>query len=191
VPARPRLSRDESRAQTREALVAAATDLFDTRGFVATSIADIAEAAGYTTGALYSNFTSKEDLFLEIVERDFVRSIEDLQSMIAGKDTVSLRMAAVRAWYHAHVDGHRGRTRALAEFSLLVQQDRESWGRVKQQRSRALETLTALFAQPALATAMMALADGFAVHEVFDDANGSATLIAAIEVLLQTGPRIA
>ena len=57
MPRRQRLRRDESQAQTREALIEAAQELFDVKGFAATSITDIAEAAGYTTGALYSNFS--------------------------------------------------------------------------------------------------------------------------------------
>lgn len=63
----PRLSREESRLQTRAQLLAAAKRLFVDRGFGATSLRDIAAEAGYTQGAFYSNFASKEALFVELM----------------------------------------------------------------------------------------------------------------------------
>jgi len=52
---------------TRKELLRAAAGLFLRDGFVATSLADIAGAAGVTKGAVYSNFASKEDLFLALL----------------------------------------------------------------------------------------------------------------------------
>jgi AcrR family transcriptional regulator len=52
---------------TRKELLRAAAGLFLRDGFVATSLADIAGAAGVTKGAVYSNFESKEDLFLALL----------------------------------------------------------------------------------------------------------------------------
>lgn len=64
----PRLSREERRAQTRAALVDSAVDVFARRGFHAASVDEIAENAGYSVGALYSNFARKEDLLLAVIE---------------------------------------------------------------------------------------------------------------------------
>ena len=58
-----RLSRVERREKTRQDLLTAAEACFVTRGFHATSVDEVAEQAGYTKGAVYSNFASKEDLF--------------------------------------------------------------------------------------------------------------------------------
>ena len=63
------LSRAERREQTRDDLIAAADRLFVEGGFHATSLDQIAAAAGYTKGAVYSNFASKEDLFFAVYER--------------------------------------------------------------------------------------------------------------------------
>ena len=63
------LSRAERREQTRDDLIAAADRLFVDGGFHATSLDQIAAAAGYTKGAVYSNFASKEDLFFAVYER--------------------------------------------------------------------------------------------------------------------------
>ena len=64
-----RLTRAERREQTRDDLIAAADRLFVGGGFHATSLDQIAAAAGYTKGAVYSNFASKEDLFFAVYER--------------------------------------------------------------------------------------------------------------------------
>ena len=64
-----RLSRAERRQQTREELLSAAEACFVSQGFHATSVDQVAERAGYTKGAVYSNFASKEDLFFAVYER--------------------------------------------------------------------------------------------------------------------------
>jgi AcrR family transcriptional regulator len=64
-----RLSRAERREQTRRELLSAAEACFVGRGFHASSVDEVAERAGYTKGAVYSNFASKEDLFFAVYER--------------------------------------------------------------------------------------------------------------------------
>ena len=64
-----RLSRTERREKTRQDLLTAAETCFVTRGFHATSVDEVAEQAGYTKGAVYSNFASKEDLFFGVYQR--------------------------------------------------------------------------------------------------------------------------
>jgi len=65
---RKRLTREESKAKTRQELIRAANRLFLRNGYVATSLANIAEEAALTKGAVYSNFESKEDLFLALLQ---------------------------------------------------------------------------------------------------------------------------
>ncbi|MBN3819387.1 TetR/AcrR family transcriptional regulator [Paraburkholderia sp. Se-20369] len=74
----PRLSREESRLQTRAHLLAAAKRLFVERGFGATSLRDIAAEAGYTQGAFYSNFASKEALFVELMRERSKTQVTDI-----------------------------------------------------------------------------------------------------------------
>jgi AcrR family transcriptional regulator len=62
-----RLTRAETRARTREQLLDAAALVFARKGFGGASVEEIAESAGFSTGALYSNFESKEQLFLELL----------------------------------------------------------------------------------------------------------------------------
>jgi len=69
-----RLTRPGSRERTARRLLDAAERQFARRGLVATSVEDIAAAAGYSRGAFYSNFKGKEDLFLEVLRRDQERT---------------------------------------------------------------------------------------------------------------------
>lgn len=62
-----RLTRAEAKARTREQLLDAAARVFAEKGFVGASVEEIAEAAGYSIGAVYSNFAGKEELFLALL----------------------------------------------------------------------------------------------------------------------------
>jgi AcrR family transcriptional regulator len=63
-----RVTRETAKAQTRERLLAQAQRLFRERGYAATSLEQIAEAAEVTKGAIYGHFASKEDLLLSALE---------------------------------------------------------------------------------------------------------------------------
>ena len=53
--------------RSRDRLLAAATTLFYERGFLATSVKEITQACGFTQGALYNHFSSKDELLYELV----------------------------------------------------------------------------------------------------------------------------
>jgi AcrR family transcriptional regulator len=63
-----RVTRAESKERTRQRLLAEAQRLFRERGYAATSLEQIAEAADVTKGAIYGHFASKEDLMLSALE---------------------------------------------------------------------------------------------------------------------------
>src|SRR5438270_12217953 len=63
-----RLTRAQSQAQTRQRLIDAAAVVFARRGFHAASIDEVAEEAEFSKGAVYSNFDSKDELFLAVLE---------------------------------------------------------------------------------------------------------------------------
>ena len=70
---RTRLTQQARKAKTREAIVAAATRRFALRGVEATSLDDVAEAAGFTKGAIYANFPNKRALVEAVIERNIVQ----------------------------------------------------------------------------------------------------------------------
>jgi AcrR family transcriptional regulator len=62
------MTRQDAKAMTRERLLGEARRLFRDRGYAATSLEQIAEAAGVTKGAIYGHFSSKEDLLISAIE---------------------------------------------------------------------------------------------------------------------------
>src|SRR5919198_5578400 len=73
-----RMTRAEQQQRTREEILAAADRLFVEQGFHATSVDQIAQAAGYTKGAVYSNFDAKEDLFFAVYEARVDAAVAEL-----------------------------------------------------------------------------------------------------------------
>lgn len=68
-----RMSRAQRKEMTRELLLDAAIDVFAEKGYNGASLDDVADAAGFTKGAVYSNFTRKSDLFRALLEREASR----------------------------------------------------------------------------------------------------------------------
>src|ERR1700743_653113 len=89
-----RLSRQESRLETKAKLLDSAAQLFARGGYEGASVDLIAENAGYSKGAFYSNFESKEAIFLELLAAHKRREIEALSQLltrdISGSELVSL-----------------------------------------------------------------------------------------------------
>jgi AcrR family transcriptional regulator len=79
---RPRTRRDEQRERTRGELIDAAAEAFAQHGFHGASVDLIAEVAGYTKGAVYSNFRSKEELFLELLDRQLDATVDVLATVV-------------------------------------------------------------------------------------------------------------
>jgi AcrR family transcriptional regulator len=84
---RPSL-RDEQRALTRRRLLDAAEVVFARNGFHGAPVEEVAREAGATTGALYSNFTSKADLFFALFEERIATDVGDYSRIVAEGETV-------------------------------------------------------------------------------------------------------
>lgn len=114
-PARKRLTREESRAQTRQDLLDAAKILFARQGFEGSSVEQIAEAAGYTRGAFYSNFETKEVLLIALIERCF-------DDDLAGIALLQGDLAAVSAGFQqaAHLEESRHREAHLLKMEFWM-----------------------------------------------------------------------
>src|SRR6266702_903425 len=90
-----RLSRAQSRQRTREALVSAAMGVFARSGYAGASVDAIAAQAGFTVGALYANFGTKEELFLAVFERHCAEELAALRELTAASGSVAQLLAAV------------------------------------------------------------------------------------------------
>jgi AcrR family transcriptional regulator len=95
-------TRAERQAQTRGELVDAAERLFTAQGFHATSIDAVAAEAGFTKGAVYSNFASKEDLFFGVYERRVDRRLAEIEAILAEAPTLAEGIERM-------IPGNRGR----------------------------------------------------------------------------------
>jgi AcrR family transcriptional regulator len=91
---------ERRRQLTRDALVAAARDVFANRGFHAASLEEISEAAGFTRGAIYSNFENKEELFFAVLDRHVETQLAGFQDFFeeAGGPSAVADEDIVRVW---------------------------------------------------------------------------------------------
>ncbi|MBW3664387.1 MAG: TetR/AcrR family transcriptional regulator [Actinobacteria bacterium] len=85
----PEQTRDRRREKTRRALIEAAAQVFARSGFDGASVDAIAEAAGFTKGAVYSNFDSKEELFFEVVDARLADVLEGFSANV-GEDAIAV-----------------------------------------------------------------------------------------------------
>jgi AcrR family transcriptional regulator len=118
-----RLLRAERKERTRSDLVDAARIVFLRRGFHGASLDEIAEEAGYTKGAVYSNFDGKDDLFLAAFEAHFRRRAEAYAQIIFDQEDIedSYRVVA-RFWREAN-EREPEWARLLTEFLVHASRD--------------------------------------------------------------------
>jgi AcrR family transcriptional regulator len=176
-----RLRRQEQRQLTRAHLLDAAERVFAREGFRGASIAAIAEEAGYSHGAIYSNFNGKEDLFLVLVE-----------------ERIDARLAKVYQVADAALSGGGEPLEAARRFVAMLQQERDAvlllvdfWNQAVRdptaaakfaERHARLRTLIGRIVEgiardqglglavprEQVATALIALANGFAIERLAD-----------------------
>ena len=80
------LTPERRRQQTRDHLLAAAAQVFADRGFHGASLDEVAAVAGFTKGAVYSNFKNKEGLFLALFKANYDREMEALRATLDASD---------------------------------------------------------------------------------------------------------
>jgi AcrR family transcriptional regulator len=81
-----RLSRSEQVERNRERVIAAAREVFTESGYTKATLEAIAERAGFSKGVVYSQFDSKADLFLVLLERRIAERAEENRRRTAGLD---------------------------------------------------------------------------------------------------------
>lgn len=89
-----RLTREESRALTRVKLLASAREVVAREGYEGASVERIAEEAGFSKGAFYSNYSSKEEIFLELLETHSLQDVQEISELL-GDATDPLQMINV------------------------------------------------------------------------------------------------
>ena len=97
-PAPKRLTREESRALTREKLLASAYEVMAREGYESASIDRIAEEAGFSKGAFYSNFESKEEIFLELLETHSLEDVREITGLLGNVDDPQEMIEIISDW---------------------------------------------------------------------------------------------
>lgn len=113
------LTRERRRELTRTALIEAAADLFAQKGFHATSLEEIAQAAGFTRGAIYKNFGSKEDILIAVVDWTIERQLAAYADALENAEASSSDRVAAAAEVWARVF-QRDRNLTLLELELRL-----------------------------------------------------------------------
>src|SRR3954464_50315 len=133
------LTRYERRERTRTDLVDAAERLFVRHGFHATPVDAVAHEAGYTKGAVYSNFASKEDLFIAVYERRVTRSVAEVEAAFEGSEDPERTLERLSSEIATRRDRDDGWTAVFFEFWAHVLRPPASRVRFAELHSRVIE----------------------------------------------------
>jgi AcrR family transcriptional regulator len=113
---RQRLTRAERQQQTRAELLAAAHRVFLRDGFHGASLTEIAEEAGYTFGAVYSNFQNKDDLFLAVMDAESQRRVPLHVDLLLDAASLEEGLRASAREYAQYAQQHPNWTAVYVEF---------------------------------------------------------------------------
>ena len=174
--------REEQRALTRTRVIEAAVRVFARSGFHGASVHTIAREAGVTTGAIYSNFAGKEDLFFAVFEEHIARQIHEYTARFEHATDVEARsrggadywMAQVRDdphffplymefWAHAVRDSQL-RPRFAARFGVF----RELFARLIEEGARDIGVEPPPGFAQRMGTVLNALGNGLALEKLTD-----------------------
>jgi len=133
-----RVTRAESKERTRQRLLAEAQRLFRERGYAATSLEQIADAAEVTKGAIYGHFASKEDLMLSALEAapapDYSATLNDASRPLRERLAAFGRAAAEEP-------GDAGELAMYLEFFAALLRAPDALQRYSSRRERRLQEL--------------------------------------------------
>lgn len=173
-----RLTRQEQQEQTRARLIETADRMFAEGGINAVSLRGLCERAGFSQGAFYSNFASKEDLLLCVLERHIHQEVAFMQGLVSGSDCVGLEAALARLTERlAQIAGDPRLSLLSIELQLHALRDPQFAERTGGVKTASLNEFTALLedfiarydltpviAAPDLARGLYALWSGLALQ---------------------------
>src|ERR1700729_417618 len=124
-------SRQQARtATTRRKLLLAAEQTFARDGYEAARLEDIAARAGYSRGAFYANFESKEGIFFALLEQTVERRIAEVNELLERHDNPQQRLRALREHY-AQIAKDRRLALLSLEFKLFAVRHPEAHARLR------------------------------------------------------------
>jgi AcrR family transcriptional regulator len=191
-----RKAREAAKAQTRGRLIEAARRAFLADGFHGASLVRIAGDAGYTVGALYSNFAGKDELFLAVFEEYVAERAKELEALLESRPGKGGRAAMVAdqwmrklteepAWFPLVTEfaGHAARNPELrVRFAA-------SFGALRLTGARMIEgrAVNGGMGPDDLATVIKALGNGLALERMIEPAAVPDDLFARATTALLAG----
>src|SRR6516164_4624344 len=142
-------TRERRLEHTRSLLLDAAKEVFAEKGFMAASLDDIASAAGYTKGAIYKHFDTKEDLFLAVSDRYWRRYFDNFAEVLSGASELGARELddIAQRWRQLSYDRGAAHAALGLEFTLYLRRNPEARERVAAKRSEVVEALGRFIAE--------------------------------------------
>jgi len=176
---RKRLTREERKQLTREQLLAAAAMVFGERGFAGASVDEIAERAGYSKGAVYSNFEDKESLFLALIDQHLRHDQALLKAIVDNGGPIGDALSRLDQFTEFSNDNEQMWTLLTLEFFMysmrhegararlakLYQAQRDSLASLIEKKS---EDKRSALASSEAATLVIALGSGLAIQRLID-----------------------
>jgi AcrR family transcriptional regulator len=195
-----RLTRKESQARTRSKLLEAAGKVFACRGLERATVDEVAGEAGYTKGAFYANFKSKEELFLAMLDERFGQRLEEIDRVLESGASVEDQARQAGRDFSEYVTTDPEWSRLFFEFAVQAMRDeefrQELVTRHRTIRSRIAEGFEAhkeaLGGEPPIPpedVAMMtyAMADGFALARILEPEDVPDDMFATMLAVFFTG----
>ncbi|MGB9224390.1 TetR/AcrR family transcriptional regulator [Mycobacterium sp.] len=139
-----RLRRAEQVERNRESVLEAARQVFIRRGYAGASLEAIADGAGFSKGVVYSQFGSKPDLFMALLERrieERAAQNERIAEQFVGAEALRGLLDAARE----DAAANPGWPHLLTEFRALAMRDPELNRRYAEAHSRAVDSLAAVY----------------------------------------------
>lgn len=196
-----RLTREEKKAQTREDILRAAVQVFPRRGFHRTSVDQVAEYAGLSIGAVYSNFAGKAELFLALYQRQMDRWVTELPRPLDVGGSVADLIRAADAYWSGFLQNERDWFLVHMEFWAYVVREPGLREQYAVQFRRLRLALSAVLQQAAderqiallvpaddLAAALLALVRGLLIETLADPGAVSPDLFSALLDILANTP---
>jgi AcrR family transcriptional regulator len=146
LAARSRTRQAERTRSTRRKLLDAAKRIFAQDGFEAARLEDIAAGAGYTRGAFYAHFKSKEDIFFALFEEWVRERIESFASIVRRHSDPVEKLMALRTHY-AELATDRRLVLISMEFKLFALRHPEAHNRLRSRHRRIRASFSQLFSE--------------------------------------------
>jgi AcrR family transcriptional regulator len=120
-----RLTRKEKQAHTRSCLMKSAAKVFARRGLQQASIDEVTEDAGFTKGAFYANFKSKEELFLAMLDERFAQRLKEIDTAVASDEIPEVQAQRAGADFVRFLSADRSWQRLFFEFAAYAARNEE------------------------------------------------------------------